>query len=301
MDLKGNGINVSVEAAEQSDQWLIDAAQEIREAAEARGLEVPAFAGVIAVESDTEVIREPLDRGEVKTGVVDQLTAANTAYTTVLDSLNDARKKKDRIEVADAETIEREFTDWFTDEKLELVASAMEADPELRFTLVATPNVTATKDEVIGVAREFGKDQPYETYVYDEIYGRYTPEQLSGTNPENGNSVVFSLVPSKFSPELDGSVAQQRETLAKMQADNPDLRVPSVLEDVAHWQTLRAQGDSLTTGDVFDRTYVRHFDLPEQRIGGWDDVPGSCVDDGGKPGLSDSRAGRDRYGRVAVG
>lgn len=49
MDIKGQGFEASIVAAEQSSQWLIDAADEIFEAAQARGLELPSLAGTLAV------------------------------------------------------------------------------------------------------------------------------------------------------------------------------------------------------------------------------------------------------------
>lgn len=49
MDIKGQGFEASIVATEQSNQWLIDAADEIFEAAQARGLELPSLAGTLAV------------------------------------------------------------------------------------------------------------------------------------------------------------------------------------------------------------------------------------------------------------
>ncbi|MCE7936974.1 hypothetical protein DYH10_04290, partial [Candidatus Saccharibacteria bacterium CPR2] len=54
MDIKGQGFEASIIAAKQSDEWLIEAADEIREAAKARGLELPAFVGSLAVDSATD-------------------------------------------------------------------------------------------------------------------------------------------------------------------------------------------------------------------------------------------------------
>ena len=298
MDIEGKGVTVQVNPTEQSDGWLIGAAQEIAEAAEARGLELPAFAGTVAVEATTEVSVDP---PEVKEAITGRLDTAFTGYQTIAEQLNGLRKKKEQVEVADQETVAREFEAWFTEDKLAYVAEAMEADPELRFILIGTPDVTATADEAIKLAETFGKGQPYSTSVWSEIVKRYTPEQLSGTNPANGNQVQFGLVPNKFNPDLYGTVTQQGAALAKLQADMPDLRVPSFLEDMTFWQTLRAQGDSLKEGAVFDRTYIRHFDLPEQRIGGDVYVLRSSVYGGGQPNVGASVVPDDYYGRALVG
>jgi hypothetical protein len=328
VDIKRNGLEVRVVAAEQPDEWLLGAAQEIAEAAEARGLELPQTAGAVALEGaaqsdEPEVeavpftpetaeslasvktrIRDRLlraeGRGEV-VGIVDQFEFAFTGYQSVAEMLNFGRHKKERVNVANQETVAAEFAEWFTVDKIVYIAEAMETDPELRFTLVATPNVTVTADEVIKQTDEFGKRLPYNTDAWSHIIKRYTPEQLSGTHPENGNAIQFSLIPSKLNPELYGTIAQQRDTLAKLQADMPDLRVPSVLEELALWQTLRANGDLPATGVVFERTYIRHFDLPEERIGGFSGVPGSCGDGSGGPDWDDSYVRDAHYGRVLVG
>ena len=298
MDIEGKGIKVSVNPAEQPDDWLISAAQEIAEAAEARGSELPALASTVAVEATTEVSANPL---EVKEAITEQLDTAFTGYQTVAEQLNTGREPEEQFDPADQETFAEEFADWFNDEKAKYVAEAMEADPELRFILVATPNVTATHDEAIKLAESFGEGQPYKTHVWSNIVKRYTPEQLSGTNPANGNRVQFGLVPDKFNSELYGTVPQQQAALARLQADMSDLRVPSLLEDMALWQTLRAQGDTLTEGAVFDRTYIRHFDLPEQCFVGGDCVLNSCVAGDGGPTVRGSNVRFDSSGRALVG
>ncbi len=151
------------------------------------------------------------------------------------------------------------------------------------------------------LAQEFGEQQPYSTYVYEPLYGKYTDEQLSGTDPANGNGVQFSLVPSSFDPNFYGTADAQQAKLAETQVANPFVKLPSVLEDVMHWQTLRESGDSLSDGAVFDRTAIRHFDLEPERIGYWLYVPSSYVYDVGKPLLRNSSAVYGSLARVAVG
>jgi len=305
MDLKGNGVVVQVEAVQQSDEWLLGAAQEIAKAAEARGLELPAFAGAVAVEGatdenevDTTTEAPTPTTKEVLVGLLD---TTSRGYNAVLDSLNQGRRKKDVLVGASDEKLAEEFEAWFTEDKLAYVTAAQEADPNIRFTLVATPNVLANSKDITKATKAFGENQPYSTYVWDELYGKYSAEQLSGTDPSNGKPVAFSLIPGAYTPEMDGTVVEQRAKFAKLQADNPDLKVPSVLDAVTYWQTLRAQGYQLRDNFTFDRTYIRHFDLPEQRVGRWSGVPRSCVDCGGEPRLGYSRAGHQYGARVAVG
>jgi hypothetical protein len=304
MDLKGNGVVVQVEAAQQSDEWLLGAAQEIAEAAEARGLELPAFAGAVAVEGATDEA-EATTTTEAETTtkevLIGLLDTTSRGYSAVLDSLNQGRRKKDVLVGASDEQLAEEFEAWFTEDKLAYVTAAQEADPNVRFTLVATPNVLANSKDVTKAAKAFGENQPYSTYVWDELYGKYSAEQLSGTDPSNGKAVAFSLIPSTYTPEMGGTVVEQRAKFAKLQADNPDLKVPTVLDAVTYWQTLRAQGYQLRDNFTFDRTYIRHFDLPEQRVGRWSVVPYSCVYDDGRPYLDLSDAGGRYDARVAVG
>jgi hypothetical protein len=299
MDIKGYGVVVSVNPVEQSDEWLLSASQEIADVARERGLELPAFAGTVAVEAAQET--KTLDPSDVKESITNQFNVAYDAYATVVDNLNGVRKKREHVTPADQIKANRELDEWFSDEKLDYVARAMEADPDLRFTLVATPNVLVSKDELVAVAKEFGKKQPYETYVWDPLYEKYTPEQLSGTDPTNHDSVMFSLIPNKTDEDLYGTVEQQKEKFARLQRANPNLKVPSVLESVAYWQTLRATDPDLLKSGAFDRTYIRHFDLPEQRLDRWLGVPASYVGAGGRPGLGVSDAGNGYRGRVAVG
>ena len=247
------------------------------------------------------VVATEAPKPNTKESITEQITSVFVGFNAVVDVMNSGRRKKDVLQGINHETINAEFEAWFTDDKLAYIAAAQESDPNLHFTLVATPNVLASSKEIIKVARAFGENQPYGTYVYDSLYNKYSAEQLSGTNPDNGNSVQFSLIPSAFTPEMSGTVVGQRAKLEKLQADNPDLKVPSVLEGITFWHTLRAQGNSLDSGAVFDRTYIRHFDLPEQRIDDWTYVPYSYVDDDGEPYLYSSYVQYDRYGRVAVG
>ncbi len=173
-----------------------------------------------------------------------------------------------------------------------------------RYNLVVTPNIEASEAQVVALAEAFGKDQPYETYVYDELYrkGRYTGSEWSGNS---GNAPVrLSLIPSRRDSEISGrSVEQQVQMLKERQTNHPDLhaRVPSLLDAVTYWYSLRAQGDKLDDSSAFDKTYIRHFDLEPKSVVGWPLVPDSYVNFDGKPYLDDSDAEYGRAARLAVG
>ena len=173
-----------------------------------------------------------------------------------------------------------------------------------RYNLVATPNVEATEKQIVALAEEFGKQQPYKTYVYDELYrkNRYTGREFSGNG---GNDPVrFSLIPSRRDAVLSGkTVETQVRMLSEQQAGKPNLnlRVPSVLDAVTYWYTLRARGDKLADSSAFDKTYIRHFDLDPKAVDGWSYVPRSFMFDGGEPGLHYSDVEYDYDARVSVG
>ena len=234
-----------------------------------------------------------------------QLEATASAFNTVIETLG---LPSHILTETTPELLRTELDEWLTDSKLDYVRGAMEADPDLSFTLVATPNIVVSSNELFTVAEAFGEDQPYPTWIYDNemsgnLYGSYTSQELSGANPDNIKTVQFSLIPSRPAPELNNQTAQQQQdTLAQLQTTNPDLKVPSVLEAITYWQTLRAQGYKLDgTDDIVNLTLIRHFDLPSKDVDGWSLVPSSYVSDDGRPGLYYSYAEDGDGGRFSVG
>lgn len=278
---------------------------------ERRGLAPPAASEALAPEraSRPDSIAAALDAAaqapvpdlHAKDALLHQLPTAFAGYREVANQLNHSRGRSRQVLVAGEGTVASELAAWLTDDKLDFIADAQEADPALRFTLVATPNVSAHAKQITAVARAFGVEQPHETYVWEELYGMYTPDELSGADRGDRGSAVFSLVPSRMDGRLYGSVRHQRDVLADMRLAMPAIHVPSLLESVTYWFTLRAQHDRLADSTAFDLTYVRHFDLPEKLIGGFNGVPSSCAGGGGGPSLSYSRAGVGGPGRVALG
>lgn len=173
-----------------------------------------------------------------------------------------------------------------------------------RFTLVATPNVDACETQIVALAEAFGKGQPYQTYVYDDLYrkGRYSGKEWSGNK---GTALMrLSLIPSRFDGEMGSNrVDAQVEQLRHRRATQPelDIRVPSALDAVTYWYSLRAKGDKLNDNSAFGKTYIRHFDLEPKTVDRWSFVPHSCVDNDGRPYLNYSAAGRKNAARLAVG
>lgn len=165
--------------------------------------------------------------------------------------------------------------------------------------LLATPNVVRDWHDLRSLAVEFGKSQPYETYVYDDLYRHYSAEELSGAKADG--KLRFSIMPSGDTKQLGYNTAETQQTiLSQLQAEQPnlDLRVPSVLEAITYWHTLRSKNGSVAD---FNLTCIRHFDLKPVRVGSWLRMPGSYVGDNGEPILGLSNAGGDHDACVLVG
>ena len=251
-------------------------------------------------EADYPLLR-PLVREQLK----EQLVASYGAYAELGSQLNGMRRFRGHFNVLSRTDMERaaaaKFADWEAAGAFDYMTERLVRHGQ-RFNLVATPNVLAGADEIINLAKTFGQDQPHETYVFNQLYSQYSAEELSGSL-QSGAAIRFSLIPNQADPEL-GMVptTEQNHLLRQFQATKPDLRlhVPSVLEAVAFWQTLRAKGDKFGAGSFY-RTYIRHFNLDPKRVDAWSRVPYSCVRDVGQARLGSSVADRDDGGRVAVG
>ena len=199
----------------------------------------------------------------------EQVASAYTAYKTVADQLLDLRRGLlgEREVAASMQELEQLFAtkdkEWQTNGVYDYLAEKIIADGA-RFNLVATPNVETTEAQVVALAESFGKNQPYATHVYSELYrrGRYSGREWSGNS---GNAPIrLSLIPSREDGEISGHRADdQVRLLHERQESRPELhvRVPSLLEAVTFWYSLRAGGDTLDDGSAFNRTYIRHFDL----------------------------------------
>ncbi len=230
----------------------------------------------------------------IREQIVGQLPQAMRAFAVVSENLSQMRTTPESIiETVDQTQLIAELTSWLSQDKLAYVARVQEVTPGTRFTLVATPNLVADFEEIAELATAFGVDQPYETYINASmrtLYNNYSPEQLSGTNPNNGEATMFSLIPNRWAAELNGTVEEQRTILRQLQVEYPFLKVPSVLEAITYWYTLREHGDKLSDNTAFDKNYIRHFDLPSHRAEGDWYVPNSGVNDSGRPGLHGSLA-----------
>lgn len=229
-----------------------------------------------------------------------QYQASLKAYEATARSLG--------IEAEGTETLQREFAAkleaWQEQGVYQYVLEQL-IEKDTQFNLVMTPNILASKEQIMGAAEAFGQSQPepISAYIYRELYDQYSSEELSGAQ-EQGVSARFSLMPSKFTPELGQvPVAEQRTKLQQLKDSLPHLaiRVPSVLDAISYWQSLRAGGVVVSGDGTYYKTGIRHIDLEPKRLGDWSCVPSSGVGDGGEPDLYSSDAEFDVGARVLVG
>lgn len=239
----------------------------------------------------------------------EQVKTTYLAYRTVADKLQGAKRGLfgKREVSASPQELEALFAakdkEWQANGTYDYLVEQL-IESGARFNLVATPNIEASEAVVVALAEDFGKEQPYPTRVNNDLYrkGHYSGREWSGNK---GNAPIrISLIPSRGDSEISyTSVTGQVRLLRERQASRPELsaRVPSLLDAVTYWYSLRAGGDKLDDSSAFDKTYIRHFDLEPKTVGGWLICPYSYVYIDGRPNLSGSYAGNGNVARLAVG
>ena len=285
MELERNGAKIEINFGQLSDAELAAATSEIAEANALRRVDVSVPAGSVAVEGAVDAVAMPeaIPTPVTPESLFERVDTAHKGYTDFVTQLNARReaqgtKGKESLRVATAEKLAKELEVWATKERVEYVNKVLEADPNLTYTVTATPNDRVSGQEVRESGVQFGDNQPYKTDVWSDILTEYTDEEVSGTNVRNDNAYMISVRFSK--PTLtSGDRATQNRAIAKMQKDNPFVRPTTPLEDEVYARTLRAQaGGSLSGEGVFEATITRFPQMDPKRIGGdFQYVPGACV------------------------
>lgn len=235
--------------------------------------------------------------------ITGQFQDSYVGYQATLLGLNYGREKNDQIEAANQLTVDDEFKEWFTSDVFDQVVARQEVNPGVRFTLVATPNLEATLRQLVMATKTFSQAQPEEPQLFTELYEMYGPSDFSSTNtnPKSGKAVNFSLVEDRFDPRLRGTATEQWDRLQELQTRFPHLQVPSVLEAITYWNTLRSHGVKLTKDkSTFNKTYIRHFDLEPKVVGGHKFIPSTDVNLG-RAALWSSHPEQTYEGRVSLG
>jgi hypothetical protein len=164
------------------------------------------------------------------------------------------------------------------------------------FNLSLSPNRVLSKQEIFTLAKKFGEEQPYSTFVNEDFLSNYSDEELSGAVV--GNSPIrFNLIPNKYNVK-NAPADKQLEELQAIQSKAPSAKCQSTLDSIMNWFALRDSGATLS----WDATYTRHFNLASLAAGEWAGrVPDSYVIDVGKPSLDRIGARYAYDGRVSVG
>lgn len=311
MELRNpNGEIVPINAAEQTDGGLLDALAEIQNELEERGYDMTIGGplGVIAARGkmaeDAGVERDRLALAET---TFRQLEPAFAAYQTVVGHLNRGRGAETRHDTADQTTLEAALRRWLTADKLTFMANEVSRNPDLRFTLVVTPNVLATGDDVARLADALSDSRIRVDSQFEELTSRYTAEQLSGAQPDNGEFARFSLIPNRpliIKGRDRTTFTEQREELDRLRQDHPFLRAPAVLEALCYFAALREDGLELERQFPHTLTNVVHSDLPSIYWGGGLSVPQTrMIPTGGGLGVDLNYSGlaNSYFGKLSIG
>lgn len=280
MGASESNLNTIVDIAEQSNEWLTDAAQRISSEAAERGIDL-AETGGLAVAGAMQSAKSEAPNHALTTGdaIVKQFSFAQQGYKAVVDSINDGRASASQLTIPTLDVFEEEMEDWLTDDKVEYAAQSHEG----AYTLVATPNVIVSGKDIKKVVKSLAGSMAINYDVGFRMASKFTKEQLSGTKPDSGNSIQFSLIPNGPTSGMHGTVHEQREKLAELQALHPDLglKVPSPFEAVNYWMAMRAKHLGKSNEErYYEQTLIRHFDLPETRaLGHRKSVLMSCAAD----------------------
>ncbi len=158
----------------------------------------------------------------------------------------------------------------------------------LGYNLLATPNVVADPEQISSLVKAFHRtSRKYRSVRTDNNPitkdSHYTARDISRTRGDA--AVELSLMQSWSDQTITGKpVAEQLRILREKQGAQPNLhvRIPSVLNAVAHWYALEV-GGQLAVGDNISKTRVSHIDLKHTYADrGWS-IPVTMFDgDGGQ-------------------
>lgn len=244
----------------------------------------------------------------LRNAIESQAETSLSAATTTIHHLNALRLLHDRLKIPTsqevADVLDVKIDRWQKDGSLDWCNEYIEQNGG-DITLVTTPNILIASEELISLARNFGQTEtpPTETYVYEEFWERFSPQELSGPQSSKIISGItprfrFSLIPSAMGADLRGAPEQQKQKFQTIQSTQPNIQVPSPLDAVSSWYALRAKGS--LNDEIYYKTCVCHFDIEPKTVGGWSvAVPHTFVSNHGGPHFDCSSV--ERGGRVAVG
>jgi hypothetical protein len=184
-----------------------------------------------------------------------QLETASEAYMGIVEQLGGTPVSTEVISLLFSQKI----AEWRANGMYEYLAKH-----GLHFSLVITPNVSASEEQVRTIAQGFRTERRYVSFIVplgsSDHADRELPTHQSsrpGTNPIN-----FTLVANRFDSTISNRpIARQKLLLSERQAQYQqlDIRIPSSLEAVTFWSTLRTAMSDFDTTNVYAHTFIHHF------------------------------------------
>lgn len=190
-------------------------------------------------------------------------------YGEVVEIINQGLPENRKLEQSTPEhfqqMFEQKWNEWQKNGTIDYITDEYIKNGSL-FTLVATPNITLTPEQILSLAQNYGTKLNPDYYI--EKLKHYSPEQLSG-NP-GSEQVRFSIIADQgkrvwFSGKRSSYAEQFRAKLAESQETQLNQSLPSVFDIICFHYSLRAKGADIPFRQAhgLNRDYQNVFwDLP---------------------------------------
>ncbi len=260
-----------------------------------------------AVASEKQNLKEDLEfalspeQQEIADGLREQVKVSFSSYGKVNAWLGLEAGEMGNEEEVTAH-LEDQIDKWAEAGDLDYVAEVIAKQGGQEFRVVVTANQVVEKESLKDAYRAFGKDQPHETYLWEDQIDKYGKTELSGKPEKNGLPFRILLVPTKCTEE-SFDIEQAGESLKEEREKSDVVRDLTPLEGLYLTELMREEfkdehGESVFKGNQGNGYgYIRYSSLPVR--GGC--VLGSFVSDDGRLHLGDSDASYRSGARRAVG
>lgn len=230
-----------------------------------------------------------------------QLGVAFKVYRDMHWSLSNKPLRGGTIGFENCDDYQAHFESWLSQDKLDYMNEQRDNYPDIDYTLLARPNLIS-QPSISHYFQTFSAHFANQAGNLDKkLIEFYSSQQLSGSDQSSNGTLSFQLMPNSYTPDLFDKPQGQIAKLATLQAEHPFLKVPSLLDVIAYWENLKAQGRQLESDvDIRHLTYVRHFDLPPVEVDGLPRIPVSFISIGGNPYIIGSDSHCASFGRLAI-
>lgn len=303
MEFENNGKPVDVDLNNETSQKLAAAIVEMTGVLAQRA-EIPQIPDTIksdVVASDVASASEATALIDKESFKAEKIKWAVLGGNVTVSDINAGRKFEEHVKELDPEVVAREYDAFFDETVAAHLNERRKINSNVEFTLSATPNVLVTGEEVIELKKKIGERQGVATVVWSDILTQHTAQALTGADPSNGNTVIFSIREDSPTEDMSGSTAVQIRKLEKRQTVNPLIRDHTPLEAVTHANTLQAEQGVLSGHAAFRATVARNFAMKTMLFGVYQFVPSFFVYVDGKPYSGYSFVGYDDFVALVVG